>query len=103
MRKFKKQKLALSMSIVFLLFVVSSTTNALIPAPVSGCGNGFQSGPSYTTNTCELSVNLGFVKIYSGGITTTTTCYNALSGEEYEETVTTGCGTNGGSWDWFWE
>ncbi|WAC41529.1 hypothetical protein [Pedobacter sp. SL55] len=50
-------------------------------------------------NTCKLSFNfLGIVKIWSGEKTYVTTDY---LGNTY--TYTTGCGEDGGSWDWFWE
>jgi hypothetical protein len=49
-------------------------------------------------NNCDLSVNLGFVKIWTGSITLT---YADANGELY--TVVEKCGKNNGSWDWFWE
>lgn len=49
-------------------------------------------------NNCDLSVNLGFVKIWTGSITLT---YTDANGELY--TVVEKCGKNNGSWDWFWE
>jgi len=47
-------------------------------------------------NTCSLSVNFfGLVKVWTGSITTYDDAGNVVS--------QTGCGENGGSWDWFWE
>jgi hypothetical protein len=51
---------------------------------------------NHTVNTCQLSVSLfGFVKVWTGSITTYDDQGNILS--------QTGCGISGGSWDWFWE
>lgn len=51
------------------------------------------------SNTCKVSFNfLGIVKVWSGEKTYVTTDWY---GNTY--TYTTGCGEDGGSWDWFWE
>lgn len=52
----------------------------------------------FSQNNCTLSVNLGFVKIWTGSVTLT---YADNNGELY--TVVQSCGKNNGSWDWFWE
>lgn len=86
---------------MLLCFAFISNSNAYIPN--STCPAGFDAGPTMTTSTCELSLNLGFVQIWTGETTITTSCMNPLTLEIFESVSTTGCGKNGGSWDWFWE
>lgn len=69
----------------------------------ANCPNG-SSETTMTQNNCELSFNLfGLVRVWTGSITTTTTCTNLLTGEETTTVTTIGCGKNGGSVDFFWE
>lgn len=50
-------------------------------------------------NTCRMSFNFfGIVKVWSGEKTYVTEDWY---GNVY--TYKTGCGEDGGSWDWFWE
>jgi hypothetical protein len=49
-----------------------------------------------TVNTCQTSFNFfSLVTVWTGSITTYDEEGNIIS--------QTGCGQNGGSWDWFWE
>lgn len=49
-----------------------------------------------TVNTCQTSFNfLSIVTVWTGSITVYDDKGNIIS--------QTGCGDNGGSWDWFWE
>ena len=67
-------------------------------------GAGYAEVASYSSNSCNTSFNfLGIVRKWNGSITQTTTFKQVLTGEICEVVSSTGCGANGGSWDWFWE
>jgi hypothetical protein len=67
------------------------------------CTGTYTSSSSSSSSNCSVSVRFLGLTVWTGSVTTTTTYVNDLTGVRCTESTSSGCGVNGGSWDWPWE
>ena len=88
---------------ILLMMAICMPMSTTATTAQSDCGQSgvWQAGASLETSNCS-EVNLWFVTIVTGSVTSTTTYTNALTGATCENSTTTDC-SSGNRWQWFWE